>query len=151
RGAPARRTRGECGTRSVKPAIHCGGHRYQPAVLAQPRRRLRLFLPALRPAYAAWMRLLLVEDNERFAALLRQGLAAAGFTVDVLASAEDAAAALEASRFDLVALDLGLPDRDGLDVLGEMRRGGDATPVMILTARGSLKDRVTGLQSGADD
>lgn len=97
------------------------------------------------------MRLLLVEDNERFAALLKQGLAAAGFTVDVLASAEDASAALLTDRCDIVVLDLGLPDGDGLSVLSEMRRRGDSTPVLILTARGSLSDRVTGLQSGADD
>jgi DNA-binding response OmpR family regulator len=97
------------------------------------------------------MRLLLVEDNERFAALLKQGLAAAGFTVDVLTTAADATAALEMSRCDVVVLDLGLPDGDGLDVLSAMRGCGDATPVLILTARGSLKDRVTGLQSGADD
>jgi DNA-binding response OmpR family regulator len=97
------------------------------------------------------MRLLLVEDNERFAVLLRQGLAAAGFTVDMLATAEDAASALQTNRFDVVVLDLGLPDRDGLEVLAEMRGRGDATPVLILTARGSLNDRVTGLRSGADD
>src|ERR1700676_4721792 len=97
------------------------------------------------------MRLLLVEDNERFAALLKQGLAAAGFTVDVLATAEDASAALRTDRCDIVVLDLGFPDADGLSGLAEMRRRGDATPVLILTARGSLKDRVTGLQSGADD
>ena len=97
------------------------------------------------------MRLLLVEDNERFAVLLKRGLAAAGFVVDVLPTAEAAAAALRASRFDIVVLDLGLPDADGLDVLGEMRRHQDATPVLILTARGSLEDRVIGLQSGADD
>lgn len=97
------------------------------------------------------MRLLLVEDNERFAVLLKRGLAAAGFVVDVLPTAEAAAAALRASRFDIVILDLGLPDTDGLDVLGEMRRHQDATPVLILTARGSLEDRVIGLQSGADD
>ena len=97
------------------------------------------------------MRLLLVEDNERFAVLLKRGLAAAGFVVDVLPTAEAAAAALRASRFDIVVLDLGLPDADGLDVLGEMRRDQDATPVLILTARGSLEDRVIGLQSGADD
>jgi len=97
------------------------------------------------------MRLLLVEDNERFAVLLKRGLAAAGFVVDVLPTAEAAAAALRASRFDIVVLDLGLPDTDGLDVLGEMRRHQDATPVLILTARGSLEDRVIGLQSGADD
>jgi DNA-binding response OmpR family regulator len=97
------------------------------------------------------MRLLLVEDNERFAALLKQGLAGAGYTVDVLATAEDASAALRTGRCDIVVLDLGLPDADGLSLLAEMRRRGDATPVMILTARGSVKDRVTGLQSGADD
>lgn len=97
------------------------------------------------------MRLLLVEDNERFAVLLKRGLAAAGFVVDVLPTAEAAAAALRASRFEIVVLDLGLPDADGLDVLGEMRRNQDATPVLILTARGSLEDRVIGLQSGADD
>jgi DNA-binding response OmpR family regulator len=97
------------------------------------------------------MRLLLVEDNERFAVLLKRGLVAAGFVVDVLPTAEDAAAALRASRFDVVVLDLGLPDADGLDVLGAMRRRQDATPVLILTARGSLEDRVVGLQSGADD
>jgi DNA-binding response OmpR family regulator len=97
------------------------------------------------------MRLLLVEDNERFAALLKRGLAATGFAVDVLPTAQDATAVLRASRFDVVVLDLGLPDADGLDVLSEMRRHQDATPVLILTARGSLEDRVIGLQSGADD
>jgi DNA-binding response OmpR family regulator len=97
------------------------------------------------------MRLLLVEDNERFAALLKRGLTGAGFVVDVLSTAKDATAALSESRFEIVVLDLGLPDADGLDVLGEMRRRQDATPVLILTARGSLEDRVIGLQSGADD
>ncbi len=97
------------------------------------------------------MRLLLVEDNERFAALLKQGLTSAGFTVDVLATAADAAAALRTSRPDVMILDLGLPDADGLTVLTEMRDRADATPVLILTARGSVKDRVAGLQSGADD
>jgi DNA-binding response OmpR family regulator len=97
------------------------------------------------------VRLLLIEDNERFAALLRQGLASAGFAVDVLATAKDASAALETGRWDIVVLDRGLPDADGLDVLTDMRRRSDTTPVLILTAHGSLKDRVTGLQSGADD
>jgi len=97
------------------------------------------------------MRLLLIEDNERFAELLKRGLTAAGFVVDVLATAAQATAALQASRFEIVVLDLGLPDADGLEVLGEMRRRRDATPVLILTARGSLKDRVTGLGEGADD
>jgi DNA-binding response OmpR family regulator len=97
------------------------------------------------------MRLLLVEDNDRFAALLKQGLTTAGFAVDVLGTASDATAALRGNSCDVVILDLGLPDGDGLSVLTRMRERGDATPVLILTARGSLKDRVTGLQTGADD
>ena len=97
------------------------------------------------------MRLLLIEDNERFAVLLKRGLTAAGFVVDILGTAEDAAAALRSNRFEIVILDLGLPDADGLEFLAEMRRAGDATPLLILTARGSLKDRVAGLAGGADD
>jgi DNA-binding response OmpR family regulator len=97
------------------------------------------------------MRLLLVEDNERFAALLKQGLTAAGFVVDVLTTVKDSSAALDTGRWDIVVLDRGLPDGDGLDVLGDMRRRGDTTPVLILTAHGNLRDRVNGLQSGADD
>ena len=97
------------------------------------------------------VRLLLIEDNERFATLLKQGLVDAGFTVDVLVTAKAASTALETGRWDVVVLDRGLPDADGLDILTAMRRRGDTTPVLILTARGALKDRVTGLQSGADD
>jgi DNA-binding response OmpR family regulator len=97
------------------------------------------------------MRLLLIEDNERFAALLKQGLASAGFSVDVLTTAQEASAALETGRWDVVVLDRGLPDGDGIEVLTKMRRQGDSAPVLILTAHGNLKDRVNGLQSGADD
>jgi len=97
------------------------------------------------------VRLLLIEDNERFAALLKQGLGVAGFAVDMLATVKDSTAALDTGRWDVVVLDRGLPDGEGLDVLTEMRRRGDTTPVLILTAHGSLKDRVNGLQTGADD
>ena len=97
------------------------------------------------------MRLLLIEDNERFAALLKQGLASAGFSVDVLTTAQEANTALESGRWDIVVLDRGLPDGDGIEVLTKMRGQGDTTPVLILTAHGNLKDRVNGLQSGADD
>jgi DNA-binding response OmpR family regulator len=97
------------------------------------------------------MRLLLVEDNERFAALLKQGLGGAGFAVDVLPTAHEAMTALGAGRWDIIVLDRGLPDGDGIEVLTEMRHHSDTTPVLILTAHGSLKDRVSGLQSGADD
>jgi DNA-binding response OmpR family regulator len=97
------------------------------------------------------MRLLLIEDNERFAELVKRGLTAAGFVVDIVGTAATASAMLKSDHFEVVVLDLGLPDSDGLDVLGEMRRRRDATPVLILTARGGLKDRVNGLGSGADD
>ncbi len=97
------------------------------------------------------MRLLLIEDNERFAALLKQGLAGAGFSVDLLTTVQEANTALETGRWDVVVLDRGLPDGDGIEVLTEMRQLGDNTPVLVLTAHGNLKDRVNGLQSGADD
>jgi DNA-binding response OmpR family regulator len=97
------------------------------------------------------VRLLLVEDNERFAALLKTGLGRSGFAVDIITTADDATAALKSGRWDIVVLDLGLPDADGLDVLADMRQRADTTPVLILSARGTLRDRITGLEAGADD
>jgi DNA-binding response OmpR family regulator len=97
------------------------------------------------------VRLMLVEDNERFAALLKTGLGRSGFAIDIIATADDATAALKSGRWDIVVLDLGLPDADGLDVLTDLRRRADTTPVMILTARGRLRDRITGFEAGADD
>jgi DNA-binding response OmpR family regulator len=97
------------------------------------------------------MRLLLVEDNDHLAQLLLKGLAAAGFTADIVGSAADANAVLATTRFAAVVLDLGLPDQDGLTVLAGMRERNDPTPVLILTAKGGVQDRVTGLRSGADD
>jgi len=69
----------------------------------------------------------------------------------VLTTAQEAKTALEMGRWDVIVLDRGLPDGDGIEVLTEMRGHGDNTPVLILTAHGNLKDRVNGLQSGADD
>ena len=97
------------------------------------------------------MRLLVVEDNEELAGLLRRGLEAEGFAVDQAETAEDASDALKDARYAAVILDLGLPDRDGASVLREMRGRKDSTPVLVLTARGGLHERVAGLQSGADD
>jgi DNA-binding response OmpR family regulator len=97
------------------------------------------------------MRLMLVEDNTRLSALLAKGLSTAGFVVDRMKTAAEAREALAIARYSAVVLDLGLPDEDGLEVLRSMRRVGDATPVLILTARSGLKDRVGGLQAGADD
>ncbi len=97
------------------------------------------------------MRLLIVEDNKELAQLLANGLKTAGYDSDVLFSANDARAALTTTRYAAVILDLGLPDGDGLAVLREVRHRADPIPVLVLTARGSVDDRVSGLRSGADD
>src|SRR5499433_4582165 len=97
------------------------------------------------------MRLLLVEDNEELARLLAQRLQAAGYETDLLTTAAEALAAVTTTRYAAMVLDLGLPDGDGLSALREIRRGEDPLPVLVLTARGGLQDRVSGLRSGADD
>jgi DNA-binding response OmpR family regulator len=97
------------------------------------------------------MRLLVVEDNEELAQLLTQRLQAAGYETDFLMTAAEAQAAVTTTHYAAMVLDLGLPDGDGLSVLREIRRGGDPVPVLVLTARGGLQDRVSGLRSGADD
>jgi DNA-binding response OmpR family regulator len=97
------------------------------------------------------MRLLVVEDNEELAKLLAKGLLAAGFDSDVLATADEARAALATTRYAALVLDLGLPDDDGLAVLREIRHRKDPLPVLVLTARSGVQDRVQGLRSGADD
>lgn len=97
------------------------------------------------------MRILIVEDDEVLIDGLKVGLGLAGFTVDAVETCADAAAALHASTFDAVVLDLMLPDGSGLNVLAEMRQRDDATPVLLLTARDSVADRVSGLDAGADD
>lgn len=97
------------------------------------------------------MRLLVVEDNLELAELLRKGLAVAGLGVDVVNNAADARTALTTTRFAAIVLDLGLPDGDGLALLRELRERKDTTPVLVLTARSGVRDRVTGLRSGADD
>ena len=97
------------------------------------------------------MRLLVVEDNEDLASLLLKGLGRVGFAADIVATGGEARAALSTRRYSAVVLDLGLPDGDGLSVLRELRERKDATPVLVLTARGGVHDRVTGLRSGADD
>src|SRR5579871_6470360 len=97
------------------------------------------------------MRLLIVEDNEELAQLLVQGLQAAGFDLDLLANVGDARAALETTRYSALILDLGLPDGDGLSLLRGIRERKNSLPVLILTARDGVKDRVSGLKEGADD
>ena len=97
------------------------------------------------------MRLLLVEDNERFGPLLTEGLRRAGFAVDLLTSVAEAEASIATVAFSAVLLDLGLPDGDGLDLLRRLRGTGNDVPVLILTARDRIGDRVLGLDAGADD
>lgn len=97
------------------------------------------------------MHLLLVEDDPSVAHGVAAGLRLHGFTVDHVDTAAAADAALAVSEFDLAVLDLGLPDRDGMDLLEHWRRRGVAMPLLVLTARDAVSDRVRGLQRGADD
>ncbi|MDR1442890.1 MAG: response regulator transcription factor [Bifidobacteriaceae bacterium] len=95
--------------------------------------------------------ILVVEDEERIASFLTKGLKAAGFGVTWAASGSEALALAVSRSPDLVILDLGLSDLDGMTVLRRMRDGGCAAPVIILTARTSVTDTVAGLEGGADD
>jgi two-component system, OmpR family, response regulator QseB len=97
------------------------------------------------------MRVLLVEDDAMIAQGLQTALRQAAFVVDWVGDGRSAGAALQSTQFDLVLLDLGLPLRDGVDVLRELRRSGSSTPVIILTARDDIQSRVAGLDAGADD
>jgi two-component system response regulator QseB len=97
------------------------------------------------------MRLLLVEDDSMIGESVRQGLRQDGFTVDWVQDGRAAELALHNEVYDLLMLDLGLPQKDGLDVLKTLRRRGNRIPVLILTARDTVADRVKGLDSGADD
>jgi len=97
------------------------------------------------------MRLLIVEDDAPLASGLRRILEAEGHAVDVTPRGEQAVLAASQERFDLVILDIGLPQIDGFEVLRRLRAGGYALPVLILTARDAVDDRVRGLDLGADD
>jgi DNA-binding response OmpR family regulator len=95
--------------------------------------------------------LLVVEDEERVASFLRKGLRAHGYTTEWVQTGQDALRRLRDPGISLVILDLGLPDLDGLDVLEGLRERGSAVPVLVLSARGRVHDRVKGLNLGADD
>jgi two-component system response regulator QseB len=97
------------------------------------------------------MRILLIEDDVMIAQGLETALRQMGGVVDWIRDGARAAEALSAAGFDLVLLDLGLPNRDGISILREFRQRGDATPVIILTARDEIQNRVAGLDAGADD
>jgi two-component system response regulator QseB len=97
------------------------------------------------------MRVLLVEDDRMIAAGLETALRQEAYAVDRVGDGRSALEALRSTRFDCVLLDLGLPERDGLEVLKDLRQRKDATPVIILTARDEVRDRIGGLDAGADD
>jgi DNA-binding response OmpR family regulator len=97
------------------------------------------------------MRLLVVEDEERLGRHLQRGLEEAAWTVDLTGTAAEAWRLLLLNPYDLMVLDLGLPDTDGCELLRRLRQAGMDLAVLILTARGSVEDRVAGLNAGADD
>jgi two-component system response regulator QseB len=97
------------------------------------------------------MRVLLIEDDPMIGRAVAAGLQDAGYTVDWVRDGADAELALGHQLYELALLDLGLPRRDGLDILKGLRRSGSRLPVVIITARDAVADRVAGLDSGADD
>jgi len=97
------------------------------------------------------MRVLVVEDSEKLRRALQYGLRKAGFVVDVTGDGEEGLWYAESNEYDVVVLDLMLPGLDGLSVLKRMRDGGRQTPVLLLTVKSDVPDRVAGLRAGADD
>ena len=97
------------------------------------------------------MRILLIEDHVRLAGFIRKGLKATQFDVDLAANGSEALESIDSVRYDAAILDLGLPDMDGLDLLKELRDKGNGIPVLVLTSRVQLADKVEGLNAGADD
>src|SRR5688500_905924 len=97
------------------------------------------------------MRLLLVEDNPQLAQLIQEGLSSQGFVIDRCASLKEALATRAAASYELIILDLGLPDGDGMDLVRRLRQANDSIPILILTARSGLNDRLIGLDGGAGD
>ena len=97
------------------------------------------------------MRLLLIEDDQMISEGLTTALRQSGYAVDAVADVQTAKLSLANEKYDLIVLDLGLPDGSGLDILKKLRSRHDPVPVLIVTAKDTLKDVVTGLDSGADD
>jgi len=97
------------------------------------------------------VKILVIEDEKKVAAALKKGLESEGFEVDVALTGEEGFFLLGSGTFDMVILDLMLPGRDGMEVLGALRRTHVRLPVLILTARDTLEDKILGLDQGADD
>jgi len=98
----------------------------------------------------AWC-VLVVEDNKRMSAFISKALKEEELAVNVLHDGDEALAVIQSTPFDAVVLDIMLPGRDGLSVLRELRKGGNRTPILLLSARSGVNERVEGLDSGADD
>lgn len=97
------------------------------------------------------MRLLIAEDERHLNQILRQQFERHGYSVDTCFDGEEALSYIQSAEYDIVILDIMMPKRSGLDVLGDMRNKGNSTPVLFLTAKDSISDRVDGLDLGADD
>src|SRR5215216_5163525 len=97
------------------------------------------------------IRILVIEDETKTAAFLAKGLREAGFAVDLARDGESGLKRAHTTKFDLLIVDIMLPNKDGWQVVAELRRGGTRTPILFLTARDSVRDRVKGLELGADD
>ncbi|MEM8954458.1 MAG: response regulator transcription factor, partial [Verrucomicrobiota bacterium] len=97
------------------------------------------------------MRILVVEDQDKFLSFIRKGLEEQGFAIDTCTDGDDAFALVSSTPYDLVVLDIMLPGRDGLSILRSLREEGNDVPVILLTARSGLNERVEGLNLGADD
>jgi DNA-binding response OmpR family regulator len=97
------------------------------------------------------MRVLVVEDEKKTASFIRKALQTEGFAVDVCRTGDEALAAVQATPFDAIVLDIMLPGRDGLSVLRQLRARKNSAPVLLLSARGEVNERVEGLNLGADD
>jgi two-component system, OmpR family, response regulator len=97
------------------------------------------------------VRALIVEDEPKMAALLRRGLVEEGYAADIARTGEDAVCMARAAPYDAIVLDVMLPGQDGFEVCRQLRAGGVWSPILMLTARDAVEDRVAGLDSGADD
>lgn len=104
-----------------------------------------------RPAYPEFVRVLVVEDDKKIASFVTGGLKQSGFAVDHCADGEDAYALASATAYDAAVIDVMLPKLDGISLVQNLRRDGVKTPIIFLSAKGSVEDRIKGLQSGGDD
>lgn len=112
---------------------------------------LFILTPILRGMEESTMRVLVADDDVRLAAVVSRGLTEEGYAVDVAHDGEEAQYFAEINDYDLIVLDIMMPVQDGLSVCRSLRDGGDMTPILMLTARDAVADRVVGLDTGADD